>query len=80
MSAEHPHLVVIGPPGAGKSRVGKQVARLLHVPFIDTDRRIVAQHGPIATIFADKGEEWFRAVERVEVAKALGESAVISLG
>ena len=80
MSEHHPHLVVIGPPGAGKSRVGKQVARLLRVPFVDTDRRIVAQHGPIATIFAERGEEWFRAVERVEVERALTEAAVVSLG
>ena len=80
MSQQHPHLVVIGPPGAGKSRVGKQVARLLHVPFVDTDRRIVAQHGPIATIFAERGEEWFRAIERLEVEKALTEAAVVSLG
>lgn len=80
MSQHHPHLVVIGPPGAGKSRVGKQVARLLGVPFVDTDRRIVAKHGPIATIFSEHGEEWFRAVERAEVELALTEAAVVSLG
>ncbi|GAA3745669.1 shikimate kinase [Leifsonia bigeumensis] len=77
---ERPLLVVIGPPGAGKSVLGKQVARLLRVPFVDTDRRIVAQHGPIATVFSERGEEWFRAAERIEVAKALGERAVVSLG
>lgn len=75
-----PLLVVIGPPGAGKSRLGKQVARLLRVDFVDTDRRIVAKYGPIATIFSEHGEEWFRRVERLEVAKALGERAVVSLG
>ncbi len=80
MMDERPVLIVIGPPGAGKSLLGKQVARLLRVPFVDTDRRIVARHGPIATIFAEHGEEWFRAAERIEVAKALGERAVVSLG
>lgn len=80
MMGERPLLVVIGPPGAGKSVLGKQVARLLRVPFVDTDRRIVAQHGPIATVFSEQGEEWFRAAERIEVAKALGERAVVSLG
>lgn len=80
MTGSAPLLVVIGPPGAGKSLLGKQVARLLRVPFVDTDRRIVAQHGPIATIFSERGEEWFRAAERIEVAKALGERAVVSLG
>ena len=43
-----PQLVLIGPPGAGKTRLGKRVARILRSDFIDTDRRIVAQHGPIA--------------------------------
>jgi shikimate kinase len=80
MTATEPLLVVIGPPGAGKSRLGKQVARLLRAPFVDTDRRIVAKHGPIATIFSERGEDWFRKVERLEVAKALGERAVVSLG
>lgn len=80
MMDARPLLVVIGPPGAGKSVLGKQVARLLRVPFVDTDRRIVARHGPIATIFAERGEAWFRAAERIEVAKALGERAVVSLG
>ncbi len=80
MSEQRPLLVVIGPPGAGKSVLGKQVARLLRVPFVDTDRRVVARHGPIATIFSERGEEWFRAAERLEVARALGERAVVTLG
>ena len=80
MSGPEPLLIVIGPPGAGKSRLGKKVARLLRVDFVDTDRRIVAKHGSIPQIFAEYGEEWFRKVERLEVAKALGERTVVSLG
>jgi shikimate kinase len=80
MTTSGPHLVVIGAPGAGKTRVGKRVARILKVRFIDTDRRIVAAHGPIATIFAERGESWFRQVERAEVAKALSEVGIVSLG
>jgi shikimate kinase len=75
-----PFAVLIGPPGAGKSRIGKRVAAELDVPFIDTDRRIVEKHGPIADIFAASGEAFFRAVEREEVATALRERAVVSLG
>lgn len=75
-----PHLVVIGAPGAGKTRVGKRVARLLRVPFVDTDRRIVLRHGPIAQVFSGRGEEHFRRIERVEVKRALAERAVVSLG
>lgn len=80
MMNQRPLLIVIGPPGAGKSVLGKRVARLLKVPFVDTDRRVVAKHGPIANIFSEHGEEWFRAAERVEVAKVLHERAVVSLG
>lgn len=80
MSDLGPLLVVIGPPGAGKSVAGKIVAKLLGVPFIDTDRRIVEHHGPIPAIFAERGERGFRAIERVEVAKALTEVAVVALG
>jgi shikimate kinase len=73
-------VVLIGAPGAGKTRTGKRVARLLGVPFIDTDRRIVASHGPIATIFEQRGEPLFRALEREAVALALREHAVVTLG
>jgi shikimate kinase len=75
-----PYLVMIGAPGAGKTRIGKRVARLMKVPFVDTDRRIVMRYGPIAQIFSGSGEEHFRRLERTEVARALGERAVVSLG
>lgn len=75
-----PHLVLIGPPAAGKTRLGKRIARILGAPFVDTDRRIVAGHGPIAQIFSEHGEKYYRALERTEVTKALGERAVVALG
>lgn len=80
MSDEGAVVVLIGAPGAGKSRTGKRLARLLDVPLIDTDKRIVAEHGPIPEIFAKHGEAHFRALERAEVAKALREHAVVSVG
>jgi shikimate kinase len=73
-------VVLIGAPGAGKTRTGKRVARLLGAPFIDTDKRIVADHGPIADIFATYGEPHFRRLEREEVRRALAERAVVTLG
>jgi shikimate kinase len=73
-------VVVIGPPAAGKSRVGKRLARRLGLPFIDTDARIVAEHGPIPALFAAHGEEHFRVIERQAVVDALAQDAVISLG
>ncbi|WP_136056770.1 shikimate kinase [Microbacterium sp. K24] len=73
-------LVLVGPMAAGKTSVGRRVARRLGVAFIDTDKRIVAEHGPIPTIFADHGESHFRALERAAVAAALSEGGVVSLG
>jgi shikimate kinase len=78
--SERAVVVLIGAPGAGKTRTGKRLARLLEVPFIDTDRRIVAAHGPIVDIFETHGEPHFRALERDIVAAALEESAVVTLG
>jgi shikimate kinase len=64
-------LVLIGPPAAGKSRIGKKLARKLDIPFIDTDKEIVREHGPISEIFAEHGEPHFRALERAVVVDAL---------
>lgn len=73
-------VVLIGPPAAGKSRLGKRLAKRLGLGFVDTDARVVADHGPIAQIFADHGEPHFRALERAAVAAALREGGVVSLG
>jgi shikimate kinase len=73
-------VVLIGPPGSGKTKLGKRVAKALGLPFIDTDKRVVAEHGPISDIFGTHGEPHFRALERVAVAEALAEDAVVSLG
>ncbi len=77
-----PLLVLVGPPGAGKSTVGRKVARQLGVAFRDTDRDIEQSAGKrIADIFIDDGEEHFRALERAAVAAALaGHDGVLSLG
>lgn len=78
--AERPVVVLIGAPGAGKTRIGKRVAKLLNLPFVDTDKRVVALHGAITEIFANHGEPHFRVIEREQVAQALTEHAVVSLG
>lgn len=73
-------LVLIGAPGAGKTRLGKRVARLLGSEFIDTDKVIVAENGVIADIFENFGEAHFRRLERGVVERALREPAVVALG
>lgn len=73
-------VVFIGPPAAGKSRAGRRLARRLGRTYADTDRSIVLEHGPIADLFATRGEAAFRAIEREAVAAALAEAHVVSLG
>ncbi|CAQ00854.1 shikimate kinase [Clavibacter sepedonicus] len=73
-------VVLIGPPGAGKTTVGRRVAKALGLPFTDTDRVIVQAHGSIADIFREHGEPRFRELERAAVATALADDGVVSLG
>jgi shikimate kinase len=80
MTALDTAVVLIGPMGAGKTSVGKRVAKTLGVPFIDTDRTIVAEHGPIPELFESLGEPGFRALERDAVAAAVANPVVVSLG
>ena len=58
------NLFLIGPMGAGKSAVGRQLARLLHMSFVDSDDEIEARTGvDIPFIFEKEGEEGFRTRE-----------------
>jgi len=75
-----PLVVLIGAPGAGKTRMGKRLAKLLDAAFIDTDKTIVAEHGVITGIFAEHGEPRFREIEAEHVARALEQPAVVALG
>lgn len=67
-----PAAVLIGPPGAGKSSVGALLAAQLAVPFADTDDLVAAAVGkPVGDIFVEDGEQVFRELERVAVARGL---------
>ncbi|HXW77567.1 MAG TPA: shikimate kinase [Candidatus Eremiobacteraceae bacterium] len=57
------NVAITGFMGAGKSTAGRRLARLLHIPFIDTDAEIERRFGAIAEIFAREGEAAFRAYE-----------------
>lgn len=75
------NVVLTGFMGTGKSTVGRALADLLGLDFVDTDQVIEADHGAIPVIFAEQGEEAFRSIES-EVSEALGESTglVIATG
>ena len=58
------NLFLIGPMGAGKSAVGRQLARLMHMDFIDSDDEIENRTGvDIPFIFEKEGEDGFRKRE-----------------
>jgi len=58
------HAILVGLPGAGKSTVGRRVARRLGVSFLDFDREIERrQASTVAAIFAERGEAHYRSLE-----------------
>lgn len=58
------NLFLVGPMGAGKSAVGRQLARLTHLEFVDSDEEIESRTGvDIAFIFEKEGEAGFRKRE-----------------
>ena len=75
-------IVLIGPPGAGKSSIGKALAKELNLNFIDSDSEIEKiSHKKISEIFIEDGEPAFRLLEVDVVRKVLADfEGVISLG
>ncbi|MBO4323554.1 MAG: shikimate kinase [Clostridia bacterium] len=75
------NLVLIGMPGAGKSRIGRALAKKAGMKFVDTDKIIRQEYGDIPKVFAEKGEEYFRSLESEAAKKAAdGDGRVISTG
>jgi shikimate kinase len=77
-----PRVILIGPPGAGKSTIGKALSTAMGTDFADTDVLIEEQENcTISEIFVDKGEEYFRSIEKNIVLSALTNfSGVLALG
>lgn len=75
------HVQLIGFMCTGKSRIGRELAPLLGLPFHDLDRVIEERVGPIKPFFEREGEEAFREVESQVLHELLaGPTAVISMG
>lgn len=75
-------LVIVGPPGAGKSTIGRKLAEALEVGFLDTDDLVREAAGAeISEIFLRDGEAAFRELERTAVSTALdSHQGVLALG
>jgi len=72
------NLFLIGPMGAGKTTVGKQLANLLGMEFIDSDLEIQRRTGvDIPTIFEFEGEEGFRKRERAVIEELTASEGVV---
>lgn len=76
------HLVLVGPMGAGKTSIGRCLARHFGLPFVDTDHAIEQRTGAaVPTIFACEGEAGFRVREREVLAELLsGPASVLATG
>ena len=90
-AASHPHapvplhrgnLFLVGLPGAGKSTLGRQLARRLHKRFVDADTELEHRLGvSIPTIFEIEGEAGFRDREETTIAELTAlEGVVLSTG
>lgn len=75
-------IFLIGYMGAGKTTVGKDLAKLMGLSFIDLDCYIEGRyHKTVGQIFAEKGEEAFRDIERRMLHEvAMFEDVLISTG
>lgn len=75
-------IVLIGPPGSGKSSVGRILGKALEMEFADTDTLIENdQNKSVGQIFVDDGEPFFREVEeRICVSALENFKGVLSLG
>ena len=71
------NVVLTGFMGTGKTTVGRLLADELGYEFVDTDELIEQRHGSIADLFATRGEEAFRELERDVAAELARRSGLV---
>jgi len=76
------HIALVGFMAAGKSTIGKRLARRLKRAFFDVDDLVVRDHGAVSDIFYNEGEAAFRRYERDALERVLeeGEAGIVALG
>lgn len=73
---ELPVIALLGLRGAGKTTIGRRLARRLHVPFVELDRRVEEAAGlTLDEIFALHGEEYYRRLERETLDRVLRDAS-----
>ena len=73
-----PSLFLIGPMGAGKTTVGRQIAELFRMPFVDLDHEIEAHTGAaVGLIFELEGEAGFRRRESAALAESAARNGIV---
>ena len=78
-----PVVALLGLRGAGKTTIGRRLARRLHVPFVELDRRVEEAAGlGLDEVFALHGEEYYRRLEGEALDAVLrdGASLVLATG
>jgi shikimate kinase len=80
--SEHLSISLVGLPGSGKTTVGRQLARRLRLPFVDSDHAIESRIGcSIREFFDREGEERFRDIEEEVLDElSLNPDSVLSTG
>jgi XRE family aerobic/anaerobic benzoate catabolism transcriptional regulator len=75
-SPPRPSIALLGLRGAGKTTIGRRVARRLGVPFVELDRKVEQAAGlALGEVFALHGEEYYRRLERETLERVLREAA-----
>jgi len=80
---QHRPIALLGLRGAGKTTVGKRLAKRMHVPFVELDRRIEERAGlALGEIFSLHGEDYYRGIEQQVLAELLADPTpmVIAVG
>lgn len=73
-------IVLVGLMGAGKTTIGRALARKFDVPFVDSDKEIEAVAGcSVVDIFSMYGEKEFRRVEQLVIDRLLSEDPVFKI-
>jgi len=72
------NVILVGPMGAGKSTIGRLLAKELHLPFKDSDKEIEVRTGAdIPWIFDVEGEAGFREREQAVIADLCEEDGLV---